>query len=84
MTITKKLPPDPEEINESRAEWAEQAIRAFQDATQTDDGDALSDLLCDLMHWSDRNGKESFATQLRRAEMHYEEETSGEGEDDDR
>jgi hypothetical protein len=50
------LPPDPDELNDKRAEWADRAIVEFQDATGTDREDALADLLCNLMHWCDRNG----------------------------
>lgn len=70
----RDLPPDPEEMNDSRAEWAAVAVRAFQKATGTDPEDLLSDLLCDLRHWADRNG-ETFATQLERANRNYLEET---------
>jgi len=30
-------------------------VASFKHATGTDDQDVLTDLLCDLMHWSDRN-----------------------------
>ncbi len=69
---------DPDGQNEQRASWALQTIHLFQRATGTDDEDALADLLCDLMHWCDRNG-ESFRLELGRAVMHYEAETSEEG-----
>lgn len=67
------LPPDPEGMNDTRAAWADTAIRAFQEATGTDD-DALGDLLTDLMHWSDRNNYD-FESALCRATGHYEAET---------
>jgi hypothetical protein len=73
----KQLPPDPEDKNDDRAEWAAAALREFQRRTGTDDEDALSDLLCDLMHWSDRNNFD-FDTELSRARMHYEAETTPE------
>ena len=44
---------DPDGQNRERAEWALVALAAFQDTTRTDDGDAFSDLLCDLMHLED-------------------------------
>lgn len=80
---TKALPPDPENQNDDRAEWAEAAIKAFIKVTRTDRGDALADLLCDLMHWADRNDEEAtgneemqdFDQALARARMHYTEET---------
>lgn len=70
-----KLPPDPEGMNDRRAAWADMAIRAFQEATGTDDEDALGDLLTDLMHWSDRNNYD-FESALCRAKGHYEAETA--------
>jgi hypothetical protein len=69
------LPPDPEKMNDSRAEWGASCIRHFQCTTGADFDDALCDLLCDLMHWADRNELE-FDGQLSRARMHYEAETS--------
>jgi hypothetical protein len=72
----KKLPPDPENMNDDRAAWAACALRQFQRETGTDDEDALCDLLCDLMHWSDRNDSD-FEAELERARMHYEAETVG-------
>jgi hypothetical protein len=68
-----RLPPDPENMNATRAEWAATALRCFAQETGADDEDALTDLLCDLMHWSDRNGAD-FETDLRLARMHYEAE----------
>lgn len=76
-----KLPPDPEEMNDARAEWAGAAIDAFAVITNMafageDDETILSDLLADLHHWCDRNGV-NFATCCARAEHHYEAETNG-------
>jgi hypothetical protein len=62
-------------MNASRAKWAGAALRQFQCVTGTDDEDALGDLLCDLMHWSDRNNYD-FDLALARAQGNYEEETS--------
>jgi hypothetical protein len=62
-------------MNDNRAEWAAEALRQFQSITGTDDEDALGDLLCDLMHWSDRNNYD-FDAALSRARMHYEAETT--------
>jgi len=73
----KPLPPDPEGMNNGRAEWAAAALRHFQCTTGTDFEDALADLLGDLMHWSDRNGA-NFDDDLSRARMHYEAETTAE------
>jgi len=61
-------------MNDARAEWADEAIKTFIKRTGTDFEDSLGDLLCDLMHWSDRNGID-FNTMLERAQDHYREET---------
>ena len=69
-----QLPPDPENMNNNRAEWAALSLRQFQYTTGADDQDAACDLLCDLMHWCDRNGFD-FQHELNRARLHYEAET---------
>ena len=74
--VATHIPPDPEGMNDSRATWAALAVTAFQHATGTDDKDALSDLLADLMHWADRS-KFHFEAALVRAQDHYQAETSG-------
>ena len=74
---TRTLPPDPENMNGHRAEWAQAALRAFQKATGADAHDAVCDLLCDLMHLSDRS-EFSFEAALARARNHYEAETTPE------
>jgi hypothetical protein len=71
------LPPDPENMNDDRAKWAQAALRAFRRATGADAEEALGDLLSDLMHWSDRNNFD-FDAAFDRARMHYEAETTGE------
>ena len=73
-----QTPPDPEDMNGFRSEWAEHALREFTILTECDRQDALCDLLCDLAHWCDRNGFQ-FSDELRRARMHYNEETGGQG-----
>jgi hypothetical protein len=70
-----ELPPDPEGMNDARAAWADEAIRTFMTTTGTDFEDSLGDLLCDLMHWSDRNNFD-FKLALDRARGHYLEETA--------
>ena len=70
-----KLPPDPEGMNDNRAKWARSAVRRFQRQTGTDRGTAVSDLLCDLMHFCDREGFD-FRAELETATMHYKAETS--------
>jgi hypothetical protein len=71
------LPPDPDGMNFDRASWADKAISAFREATGTDREDTLTDLLADLMHWSDRAGF-GFDEALDRAREHYGAETRGE------
>jgi len=73
--MSKPLPADPENLNADRAQWAGAALREFQRATGTEDDDALGDLLCDLMHWCDRN-RCNFDDALSRAQMHHEAETT--------
>jgi hypothetical protein len=70
------LPPDPENMNGDRAQWAAAALRKFQRATGCDYEDSLGDLLSDLMHWTDRNNFD-FEAALCRARGHYEAETAG-------
>ncbi|MBI1347071.1 hypothetical protein GC163_12365 [bacterium] len=72
-----RLPPDPDNMNSSRADWAAVALRAFMERTGADQEDALGDLLGDLMHWADRNNFD-FDMALDRARWHYEAETGGE------
>ena len=73
--MTQHLPPDPEGMNDDRGEWAAAALRHFQCTTGSDYDDAPCDLICDLMHWCDRNGFD-FDDALRTARMHYEAETT--------
>jgi hypothetical protein len=75
--MTKTLPPDPENRNDERSEWAESALLTFQKMTGVDDDDALADLLCDLMHLADRKGWH-FEAEMERAQAHYEAETTPE------
>jgi NTP pyrophosphatase (non-canonical NTP hydrolase) len=74
--MTRKLPPDADGMNGSRAEWAGAALSAFMKETGADQEDALGDLLADLMHWADRNNYD-FELALDRARWHYEAETLG-------
>ena len=73
--MSTTLPPDPQEMNELRSDWADAALKAFTSGVNTDPEDMLADLLCDLHHWADRNG-EDFDSTLARANMHYEAETT--------
>jgi 8-oxo-dGTP pyrophosphatase MutT (NUDIX family) len=74
----KRLPPDPENMNDERADWADAAIQEFMEETGVDLDGALCDLLADLAHWADRN-EQDFRAQLARAADHYYAETSGKG-----
>jgi len=78
----KRLPPDPDEINDDRAEWAGKALAAFMDCTRTWEEDAVADLIADLMHWCDRNGQD-FARELARGQGMYREETLDPNESED-
>lgn len=77
MTIKANLPQDVDGQNDDRAEWAEEALSAFQATTGTDDETAIGDLLCDLMHLCDRRGAQygSFQDALDAARSHYAAET---------
>lgn len=70
------LPPDPEGMNNDRAEWALEAIEAFRSVTGAEYDTAIYDLLCDLMHLCDRTEDWSFDAALRMAKRHYKEETT--------
>jgi len=74
--MTKQLPPDTDNMNNARSKWAGDCLRQFQYMTGADYEDALSDLLCNLMHWSDRHPFD-FEAELSRARSHYEAETLG-------
>lgn len=73
---SKRLPPDPENMNLGRADAAAVALRQFCLRTGCDYEDSLGDLLCDLMHWSGRENFD-FDAALCRARGHYEAETVG-------
>ncbi len=71
--------PDPDQLNDKRAAWAEKALDAFQKATRCEPGDqALADLIADLRHWADREDicwDKAYAAGME----HYEEETADDG-----
>ena len=69
------LPPDPEGMNGRRAGYVAAAIHQFQSSTGTDWEDAVADLLCDLIHFCDRESF-NFDKELDRARMHYQAETT--------
>lgn len=70
------LPPDPDGENDNRAGWANEAIATFQTETECEDSDVLVDLLCDLRHWADREGRD-WEAEFDRAMRMYAEETKG-------
>ena len=57
--------------NDQRAKWAGRAVDVFMETTGTDQEDAVSDLLCDIMHYCDRNATD-FLSEVARARGHYE------------
>lgn len=69
------LPPDPENMNDLRAEWARNAVHHFGKEVGSDisTDEALRDLLCNMRHYCDRNGWD-FETALARATACYEQE----------
>jgi hypothetical protein len=76
----KGLPPDPEDMNDARAEWAGECIALFSEITGSENGqEAMGDLLADMFHWCDRNGldMEQMFDSARRC---YREETYSEEE----
>jgi hypothetical protein len=75
--MSENLPPDPDNMNDSRAQWAEAALSTFMRETGTGQEDALGDLLADLRHWCDRNNYD-FEAALDRAQVHCEAERFGE------
>ena len=78
--MKKLLPPDPEDKNDHRAAWAMTALSAFQHETGADEQDAVADLLCDIIHLSDRKGWD-FDADLERALAHYAAETTTDATD---
>jgi hypothetical protein len=69
------LPPDPEKMNDDRANRGAVIIRQFQNMTGYCSRHALESLLCDLMHWADRN-RARFDDDLSAARIYYAAETS--------
>lgn len=79
------MPPDPEQMNDRRSEWAAHALDTFSRDTYhrplgagEDNETTASDLVADIRHWCDRNGVE-WESVLRRAEGHYADETAAPG-----
>jgi hypothetical protein len=76
----KPLPPDPDEMNGDRSDWAQTALVAFAVETgQCPDSDGFeeiaTDLIADLMHFCDVE-KIDFSRCLAIAQDHYREETT--------
>lgn len=67
-------PKDIDGQNDERVRRAKAALQAFIDQTGVDYGDALGDILCDLLHLSDREPFD-FDAALERARGHYAAET---------
>ena len=74
MSRKKKLPADPEKMNDKRAKWAGAALDEFARETGCDQEDKLGDLLADLEHWADRNDYDFDAASFR-GHGHYLAET---------
>ncbi len=55
--------------------WAGESLILHQDNTNSDDEDAVADLLADLMHYCDFH-RLDFKDELRRAEDNYEHDTA--------
>jgi hypothetical protein len=72
--MTDSLPPDIDGMNDKRAQWARATLDAFIAQTGVDNEDALGDLLCDLIHLSDREPFD-FEAALDTARGHYAAET---------
>lgn len=64
--------------NYDRAWWADEALNAFRRACPGDDDATLGDLLCDLRHWADLNGKD-FGRINRNAKAMYRTEVREDG-----
>jgi hypothetical protein len=74
MSRRRKLPADPEKMNDRRAAWAGAALDEFARLTGCDKEDSLGDLLADLGHWADRNDYD-FDAAAFRGHGHYLAET---------
>lgn len=69
------LPPDPEKMNKYRAKRAHDMMQKFWRVSDDVPEHPFAEILCDLMHWSDRNGVH-FDDNLTRARIYYSLETS--------
>lgn len=75
MSAKRTLPPDPENMNGQRSEWARHALETFRAGTRCEPEEALSDLLVDLRHWHDRHGEGNFLGVFNNSMKIYTEET---------
>lgn len=67
------LPPDPDGLNKNRAQRAADAVSAYVRNGNTDEESQLYDLLVDLRHWADRNGKDFDETVAKSKDSYLEE-----------
>jgi hypothetical protein len=77
--MTSATKPDPDGMNDKRAEWARAALKEFRLLAGSDsDEEALGDLLVDLRHLADRMDMPDEVRDylFERAEEQYREETS--------
>ncbi|MCU1223614.1 MAG: hypothetical protein JWQ42_1707 [Edaphobacter sp.] len=75
------LPPDPDNLNDLRAQQADDTLVSFARQRGEDDDinlETLSDLLRRMGHWCDRNGFQ-LADAVRMAATSYSAETEGRG-----
>lgn len=72
--MIRSIPFDVDGMNDMRAAWAKAAVRTFMQATGCDYQDTLVDLLCDLMHFADREDFD-YDVALGQAREHYWAET---------
>jgi hypothetical protein len=71
------LPPDPDSMNDLRAQWADDALVPFEREEDEFLQSAVS-LLCYIGHWCDRNGFQ-LANVRKMAAERYSDETEGQG-----
>lgn len=64
------LSPDPEKMNANRAKRAHDMIQEFWHVTDDVPKHPFAEILCDFMHWADRNGVH-FDDNLARARVYY-------------
>ncbi len=70
-------PPDPDNQNDDRIEWADQVAWLFQELTRCDEENIVCDLITDLAHWSHAKGYDMNEAVQHAAAM-FNEETAEE------